>query len=473
MNRLDNILHQVDANLTASVDRFRQLLAFPSISSEPRGAQGISDCAEWLRGELESLDFTAEVIATDGHPLVMGRSRHDSGGPKILFYGHYDVQPVDPLEDWTSPPFEAETRNEDGLTRIYARGASDSKGQLWSMLQAFRAWKDSSGGAPINAIILLEGEEEAGSPSLPAFIEAYREALSCDVAFISDSDMWSHTRPAITTRLKGLVHEKVTIVTRNGDLHSGHFGNVAVNPIRVLTRILASIHDEHGHVAIDGFYDGVASVPEVLRAQWEALDTTEALSGVSVAGMGEHGYGAVERMWGRPGIDFNGIVGGNTGPSERSVLPGSASARLTFRLVDQQDPEQTRARFRAHVEAQLPEGCRAVFEGTFGTRAVSINERSPYVVATSRALEDEWGQSPLIKGSGGSIPLVGLLTERLGVDCIITGFICADDAIHAPNERFDVERLRKGTRSWARIISAMCANELPTGASSWKSQTHV
>lgn len=456
MSRLDAVLDRVDANLTSSVDRFLQLLAFPSISSLPKGAEGVTACAEWLRSELEALGFVAEVVETDGHPLVIGRASHHDSAPTVLFYGHYDVQPVEPMEDWITDPFLPDMREEEGLTRIYARGASDSKSQLWSVLEAFRAWGDSAGSPPINAIILLEGEEESGSPSLPAFLQAHRAALACDIAFISDSDMWSPTRPAITTRLKGLVHEKVTIVTGNGDLHSGHFGNVAVNPIRVLADLLASVHDDRGRVAIEGFYDGVVPVPPALRLQWDALDTGEALPGLAFAsGSVEQGFGAVELMWSRPGIDFNGIVGGNVGPSERSVLPGSVSARVTFRLVDQQDPEHVRSLFRAFVEARMPEGCRAEFEGDFGTPAVSVNERSPFVAATLKALEDEWGQPPLIKGSGGSIPLVGLLTDRLGIDCVITGFIGADDAIHAPNERYDVERLRKGTRSWARIISAL------------------
>jgi acetylornithine deacetylase/succinyl-diaminopimelate desuccinylase-like protein len=311
---------------------------------------------------------------------------------------------------------------------------------------------------PIDAVILLEGEEETGSPSLPKFVEAYRDALSCDVAFICDSDMWSPTRPAITTRLKGLLHEKVTIHAPNGDLHSGHFGNVAINPIRVLTKLLAAIHDEQGRVTIDGFYDGVEPVPAALRDQWRELDVAEALAGVSIAGgPDESGYGTIELMWGRPGIDFNGIVAGNTGPGERSVLPGSASARLSFRLVGRQQPERIRAIFRSFVEASLPAGCRVEFEGSGATSAVSVNGASGYVAATARALESEWAQPPLIKGTGGTIPLVELLTDRLEVDCIVTGFILADDAIHAPNERYDVERLRRGVRSWVRILSELGA----------------
>lgn len=456
MRSIDGVLDQVDTNLSASVDKFMRFLAFPSVSSQPEGKEGIEACAAWLRSELEGLGLEARIVRTSGHPVVMATSRPANGSLRVLLYGHYDVQPAEPLDAWTTPPFKPEFRDEDGLRRIYARGASDSKSQVWSVIEALRAWKEAGGGIPVDVTVLLEGEEETGSPSLAAFVDAYRDDLACDVAYISDSDMWSPTRPAITTRLKGLLHEKITIVAPNGDLHSGQFGNVAVNPLRVLAKVLASIHDDQGRVTIDGFYDGVSPLPTTLREQWGALDLGEALAGVSVTGgPGEGGHGAVELMWGRPGIDFNGIVGGNTGPGERSVLPSSASARLSFRLVGGQRPEHIRTIFRNFVENRLPPGCRVEFEGAGGNAAVSVNEANPYLMATARALDAEWPERTLIKGTGGTVPLVGLLTDRLGVDCIVTGFILADDAIHAPNERYDVERLRKGIRSWARILSEL------------------
>jgi acetylornithine deacetylase/succinyl-diaminopimelate desuccinylase-like protein len=456
MNDIGAILDRVNADMPVSVEKFLQFLTFPSVSSQPDGKEGIAACAAWLRSELDSLGLDARVVTTDGHPMVLGTSRSRNGRSRVLFYGHYDVQPAEPLDAWASPPFQPEIRHEDGLTRVYARGASDSKSQVWSVLEALRAWREVEGGLPVDVTVLLEGEEETGSPSLPAFVEAYRNELACDVAFICDSDMWSPTRPAITTRLKGLLHEKITILAPNPDLHSGHFGNVAVNPLRVLTKILADIHDDQGQVTIEGFYDDVGPLPMGLRRQWEALNVAEALAGVSVAGgTDEGGHSAIELMWGRPGIDFNGIVGGNTGPGERSVLPASASARLSFRLVGGQRPEHIRALFRKFVEARLPAGCRVEFEGAGGNSAVSVNEASLYIAATARALDAEWPEPTLIKGTGGTVPLVGLLTDRLGVDCIVTGFILADDAIHAPNERYDVERLRKGIRSWVRILSEL------------------
>lgn len=455
MANIDDVLGQVDALMPASLDKLMRLLSFPSVSSEPEGRDGILRCADWLARELAGIGLEADVIATAGHPVVLGKT---STGAKhrVLFYGHYDVQPAAPLDAWTTPPFEPTLRTEDGPDRIYARGASDSKGQLWSVIEALRAWISNSGGLPFDVVVMLEGEEETGSPSLAAFVESHRDVLACDVAFISDSDMWSPTRPAITTRLKGLLHEKITIRAPNGDLHSGHFGNVAVNPIRVLTNILASLHDRDGRVAIEGFYDGVAEVSEPVRAQWNSLDVDEALAGVSIAGGPSEGdRSTVELMWGRPGVDLNGIVGGNTGPSERSVLPGSASARLSFRLVGGQEPERIRDLFRTHVEALLPRGCEVEFEGQGGSGTVSVNDASPFVAATARALDAEWPEPTLIKGTGGSVPLVETLTKQLGVDCIVTGFILADDAIHAPNERYDVGRLRKGIRSWVRIVGEL------------------
>jgi acetylornithine deacetylase/succinyl-diaminopimelate desuccinylase-like protein len=452
----EDVLRIVDDGLVGAVDRLIEFLRFPSVSSDPTGSAGIGACVGWLAGQLREIGLEAEIAGTTGHPIVLARSVVNPGLPAVLFYGHYDVQPAEPVEEWHTAPFEPALRQEHGLTRIYARGASDSKGQLWTVVEALRAWKRARGEWPVNIIVMLEGEEEFGSPSLPAFIEANRDRLTCDVAFNSDSDMWSPTRPAITTRLKGLVHEKVTILTPHGDLHSGHFGNVAANPLRILTKILAAIHDDDGKVLIDGFYEGVEPIAPELRSEWEALDAEEVLAGVSIAGgPDEGGLGPVERMWGRPGIDFNGMWGGNTGATERSVLPGTASARLTFRLVGNQQPERLRMLFRTFVEDRLPEGCRAEFEGEYGTAPVSMKETGHYITAARRALDAEWPEPALIKGTGGTVPVVGWLSEALGIDCVSIGFILADDAIHAPNERFDTDRLRKGIRSWVRLLDEL------------------
>lgn len=453
MTQLGQALRRAEDDFPGALDRLLTLLRIPSVSSTEVGKEGIWSCARWLADALAELGFAVEIVTTDWHPIVLA-TRAGTGPKKVLFYGHYDVQPAEPLEDWSSPPFEPALKDEDGLTRIYARGASDSKGQFWSGIEAIRAFLAEGGELPCTVTLLLEGEEEAGSPSLAKFLDDYREQVGCDVALVSDSSMWSPTRPAITSRLKGLIHEKITITAPNGELHSGHFGNVAANPVRLLAKVLSEIHDDAGRVRIPGFYDGVGNISDALRQQWNDLKLDEAIAGVSLAGgPDEGGLGPVELMWGRPGIDFNGISGGNIGPSERSVLPASAYARVTARLVDLQQPEDVRRKLRDFIVARVPEGCTVSFEGEGGSTAVTVNSESDYIAAAARALDAEWPEKTLVMGTGGAVPLVGLLKDKLGVDCIVTGFILNDDAIHAPNERFDTERYRKAIRSWIRVIA--------------------
>ncbi|MFC5584676.1 M20/M25/M40 family metallo-hydrolase [Nitratireductor kimnyeongensis] len=466
MSKLDRALNEIDDNLQTSIAKLFDLIAIPSISSEASGARGIAEAAAWLQNELTEIGFTAEIITTQGHPVVLAKSTQNPRGDglRLLFYGHYDVQPVAPLEDWSHDPFTPRVIEEDGVHRFYGRGASDSKSQLWSFIEALRAWKAAYDSFPAEIVIMLEGEEETGSPSLPDFIERYRDALQCDVAFICDSDMWSPTQPAITTQLKGLVHEKITIKTPNADLHSGHYGAVAANPIRILSTILSAIHDAHGRVTLDGFYDGVQDISQGQRQQWRLI-ADGAISEGEVSLLGgiiEAGYSPVEAMWGRPTVDINGISGGNQGPGERSVLPGTASARLSFRLVADQNPEAVRESFRKFVTARIPDGCRVEFEGHGGSNAVRLLENNPFLKAAARGLEAEWQEPAVLKGTGGAIPLVGQLSQGLGLDCVVIGFILSSDAIHAPDEHYDVERLRKGTRSWVRIFEEVTKEGHPT-----------
>lgn len=456
MTAIDGVLANVDANLDTAIRKLLALLAIPSISGDPAYAGSVGEAAGWLEGELSGLGFDARIVPTAGLPVVLALSRPDmqDDGPGLLFYGHYDVQPVGDLQDWTHPPFEPSVVEEDGLRRFYARGASDSKSQLWTFIEALRAWKEMRGTFPGKITILLEGEEEAGSASLPTFIRDHRDELACDVAFICDSDMWSPTQAALTTQLKGLVHEKVTIFGPNPDLHSGFFGAVAANPIRILSTILSSLHDATGKVAIEGFYDGVPDIPEALRQQWQPLsEGAHMLESTDLrGGLIEAGYSPLEAIWGRPTVDMNGITAGNQGPGERSVLPGSATARLSFRLVDGQDPETIRKKFRTFVRRQVPEGCRVEFEGANGSQALVASPDNPFLQAVSDGLEAEWQTPTVHKGSGGSVPLAEMFSDVLSVDCIIIGFILSDDAIHGPDERYDVERFHKGARSWVRIL---------------------
>ncbi len=456
MSDINDVLHEVDANLAISTSKLLELISIPSVSSEPAGAPGVARAAGWLQRELAAIGFSARIVPTKGHPVVLAHSPDKPAGdrPRLLFYGHYDVQPIGDPAQWKHQPFAPELIDEDGLERFYGRGASDSKSQLWTFIEALRAWKQVKGSFPAGVTIMLEGEEECGSQSLPDFLDAHRDELGCDVAFICDAEMWSPTEPAITTQLKGLVHERVTISVPNPDLHSGHYGAVAANPIRILSAILAGIHDANGRVVMEGFYEGVRDIPPEIRKRWSDLDQQARLSNeIDLrGGVTEEGYSPTEAMWGRPTVDFNGITGGNQGPGGRSVLPGSATARLTCRLVAGQEPEKVRRSFRNHVRSQLPEGCLVEFEGEGGSPAVTLSQDSPFLKAAARGLEAEWGQPTVLRGTGGAIPLVGQLSDLLGADCVVTGFILPDDAIHAPDEHYDTERLRKGARSWVRIL---------------------
>jgi acetylornithine deacetylase/succinyl-diaminopimelate desuccinylase-like protein len=453
---IDTVLREIDENLDAAVAKLLGLISIPSISNDAGSEADIARAAQWLLRELSSIGFAAEVVATKGHPVVLARSPSspEVHQRRLLFYGHYDVQPVGDLAQWAHPPFEPRIIDGNGLKRFYGRGAADSKSQLWTFIEALRAWKIVEGEFPAEIIIMLEGEEECGSPSLPEFLEQRRRDLECDVAFICDAEMWSRTQPAITIQLKGLIHERVTVSAPNPDLHSGLYGAVAANPIRILSAILAGIHDAKGRITIDGFYDGVRDIPEPLRKQWNELsrhpglfDSVELKGGVI-----EEGYSPLEAMWGRPTVDINGITGGNQGPGGRSVLPATATARLSFRLVAGQEPEKLRQCFRRYVESRIPQGCSVEFEGVGGSSAVVLSQDSAFLAAAARGLEAEWGKPAILMGTGGAIPLVQQLSEVLGAECVVIGFMLSTDAIHAPDENYDTERLRKGARSWARIF---------------------
>lgn len=464
MSNIGRVLEEIDDTFEDAIRKLLELISIPSVSSEASGKAGIETAARWLQRELSDIGFSATVARTAGHPVVLAHTPGQSRDrrPRLLFYGHYDVQPVAPVEEWKHEPFAPVVIERDGVRRIYGRGASDSKSQLWSVIVALRAWRSVNGSFPAEIVIMLEGEEETGSPSLPEFIDQYRDVLECDVAFICDSDMWSPTQPAITTQLKGLVHEKVTIRAPNGDLHSGHYGAVVANPIRILSKILAAMHDEQGRVTLDGFYDAVADIPDGQRVRWRAIaDGGDTAEGVSLdGGVLEQGYAPLEAMWGRPTVDINGIGGGNQGPGERSVLPSAATARLSFRLVAEQKPEEVRSSFRDFVASRVPSGCSVEFEGSGGSAAVRLSERNPFLQAAARGLEAEWRSPVVLKGTGGAIPLVGLLSDGLGVDCVVIGFILSSDAIHAPDEHYDVDRFRKGTRSWVRILQEVLEEQL-------------
>ena len=457
-DHLPAVLDRIDADLEKSLERLFAFIRIPSISTDPTYKEECRRAAEWLAAELRDLGFDASARITGGHPMVVGHHVHGAEGPHALFYGHYDVQPVDPIELWDTPPFEPTlVAAPNGDTWIVARGASDDKGALMTFIEACRAWKAVSGDLPIRVSILLEGEEESGSPSLKPFLEANHKELSADVALVCDTDMWDNDTPAVTTMLRGLVGEEVEITCADRDLHSGMFGSAARNPIHLLTEILASLRDADGHITLPGFYDGVQELPAEVKDQWNRLPFDEAgflgEVGLSIPA-GEKGRSVLEQVWARPTCEVNGIVGGYTGEGFKTVIPSKASAKVSFRLVTGQDPAKVREAFRTHVQARIPADCTVTFKEHGGSPALSLPLDGPWLKPTLQALTDEWGREAALAGTGGSIPIVGDFKRLLNMDALMVGFARFDNRVHSPNEKYDLSSFHHGIRSWARILAA-------------------
>jgi acetylornithine deacetylase/succinyl-diaminopimelate desuccinylase-like protein len=455
---LDAALAHADAHLDDSVERLKTLVAIKSISTDPAYAGDVRQAADWLAADLNALGFEASVRPTPGHPMVVAHDKAASG-PHVLFYAHYDVQPVDPLNLWHTDPFAATlVKGDDGETRIVGRGTSDDKGQLLTFVEACRAWKAVNGALPVKVTLFFEGEEESGGKSLPGFLEQNRDELgAADIALVCDTDLWNAQTPAIVTSLRGLVGEEVEITCASHDLHSGMYGNAARNPIQVLADIIASLRNPDGSVAVEGFYDDVAELPADIAALWKRLPYDEAAF-MAGAGLttpaGEKGRSVLEQTRARPTCEINGITGGYTGDGFKTVIPAKASAKISFRLVSGMDPKKIRAAFRKHVTDRLPPDANVTFHEHGGAPAVSVPTDGPFVAKAAAALKDEWGNEAALIGSGGSIPVAGEFKRVLGLDTLLIGFALDDDRIHSPNEKYNLSSFHKGIRSWLRIIAA-------------------
>ncbi|MGB3177181.1 MAG: M20/M25/M40 family metallo-hydrolase [Albidovulum sp.] len=453
---LDAVLQTIDDSLPDAFDRLFEFLRIPSISTDPAYKADCNRAAEWLAGELEGLGFKAAVQPTPGHPMVVAHS--DGPGRHFLFYGHYDVQPVDPLDLWDRDPFDPAIEETPLGPVIRARGSADDKGQLMTFLEACRAWKVIYGTLPGRITLFFEGEEESGSPSLIPFLKENAGELKAELALICDTGLHESRSPAICTMLRGLVEEEIVIHAANKDLHSGMYGGAAANPIRVLARILAGLHDDTGRVTLPGFYDDVDELPDDIRAQWQSLsfDHQAFLGDVGLSvPAGEQDRTPLEMLWSRPTCEFNGISGGYSGAGFKTVLPAQASAKISCRLVSRQDPEKIRAALRAYVNSMLPADCSAEFEDHGAAPASVMGIGDPAFEASRQALSDEWGLPAAYVGGGGSIPVAGYFQSILGMDSMLVGFGKDNDQIHSPNEKYDVESFHKGIRSWARILSAL------------------
>jgi acetylornithine deacetylase/succinyl-diaminopimelate desuccinylase-like protein len=458
MSTLDAVLSRIDQDIDQSLERLFALLRIASVSTDPAYKEQCRAAAEHVAADLRSIGFTADLRPTEGHPVVVGKS-NGAAGPDMLFYGHYDVQPVDPFDQWKTPPFEPRIETLSGGRKIIvARGACDDKGQAMTFIEACRAYKAVTGKLPVNITTMIEGEEECGSQHLFKFVHDNADEFRLDMALICDTAMWDQQTPAVTTSLRGLVYEDVTVTCADRDLHSGLFGGAAQNPLRLLAEILGALWDDDGRVAIPGFYDGVKELPADIKADLEGLNLTPekflGQVGLKVPS-GEKGRLVLEQITTRPTAEINGIVGGYTGEGAKTVIPGQAKAKVSFRLVGEQDPEKIRDGFRAFVRERMPADCKVEFANFGLAPALQLPFDNPTLTKARQVLADEWGHKAVAVGGGGSIPIVADFKNVLGMDTLMVGFALDDDRVHSPNEKFDLKCFHKGIRSWARILDAL------------------
>ncbi|MBI4184971.1 MAG: dipeptidase [Proteobacteria bacterium] len=459
---LDPVLARLEAGFDGALARLCELLRIPSVSTDPAYREHVRRAAGWLADRLRDIGFEARLCETAGHPVVLAHHPGPQGGgaPRVLYYGHYDVQPPDPLGEWTSGPFEPTLVEGPHGKRLIARGAVDDKGQLMTFVEAFRAFKEAGGTLPAPVTVMLEGEEESGSASLPRFLDEYRRELAADICVVSDTASWDIATPAITYMLRGLVYIEATLRGPSHDLHSGMYGGAVLNPINALARVLAELHDDTGRVRVPGFYDGIVEPGADELAGWASLGFDEGafLAGVGLrTPSGESGRTALERLWSRPTCDANGIFGGYTGEGAKTVIPASASVKLSCRLVPGQDPERVLAGLKSFLEARTPADGRWEIKSFGASPAIRVATDSPYLKAARAGLARTYGREPVLIGCGGSIPVVGMIQDILGFDSLLVGFGLEDDRVHSPNEKFELACFRNGMRAQAAILAEIAA----------------
>ena len=427
-------------------------LRIPSVSARSEHNGDCLAAAHFVDAALNTIGFTSEIVPTPGHPIVVGEWRKAGpDAPTLLIYGHYDVQPAEPLELWTSPAFEPTVR--DG--RIYARGSVDDKGQLYLHIKALEAHLAVRGTLPVNVIVLAEGEEEVGSENLEAFLEREKARLACDAVVISDSTMFAPGIPSILSSLRGLAYVQIDVQGASGDLHSGMYGGAVVNPAMALARILATMHDDTGRIAIAGFYDTVRPFPDAVRAQMRELPFSDQglMHEVGVTALGgEPGFTTLERLWTRPTCEVNGMLSGYTGEGAKTVLPAISMAKVSFRLVRDQDPDEIVRLVKEHVARVTPAGVTVTVTALHGGRPWRADLKGPIIEAGKRALHAAFGREPVITGEGGSIPVVGDFERILGAPVLLMGFGLPGENAHAPNEWISEENYRLGMRAAATLL---------------------
>lgn len=447
------ILQSLDVQQEAAIQRLFEFLRIPSVSAQQQRRGDVHRCAHWLAEQLQQAKMDVRVFPTAGHPVVVARNAPQPGRPTVLFYGHYDVQPAEPLNLWTSHPFEPTIR--DGA--IFARGSADDKGQIWAHIEAISAWQ-RRGGLQVNLIMLLEGEEEIGSPNLQAFIQEHAAELKADIALISDTNQFGRGIPAITYGLRGLVYEEIFLDGPSHDLHSGLFGGVVVNPANALVELLASLHDADGRVNIPGFYDDVVPLQESERQMWAKLPFSEGQLAEEVGVRelaGEKGFSVLERKWARPTCDVNGITAGYQGEGAKTVIAAKASAKVSMRLVPNQNPHKIREAFEKAIRDRCPAGISVHFENHGLAEPMLTPLASKAMTLAAEAICDGFGVPPTFMREGGTIPVVAVLKQLLGVDTLMVGFGLPDDRVHSPNEKFDVDAFHGGMRTAAALYAKL------------------
>ena len=452
---MESVLRYIHQNRDRYIAELKEFLTIPSISNNAENRADMERCAAFLKDQLESIGMQkAAVFPTEGHPVVYGEWLGAPGKPTVLFYGHYDVQPVDPLELWISGPFEPTVR--DG--ELYARGAVDDKGQVWMNLKAAEAYLKTQGTLPVNLKLLIEGEEEVGSEHLDAFIQSHQELLQADVALISDTPLFDRGIPSICYGLRGLTYFQLDLKGTSQDLHSGSFGGTVINPNFALAQIISSLKDSEGRILIPGFYDDVAPMSDREKEELSRLPFDQERFRQEVGApqlFGEKGYGTLERIWSRPTLEVNGLCGGFTGEGAKTVIPATAMAKISMRLVPDQDPDRIAHLFEQHLKTVTPGSVELTLTRMHGGNPWLASIDHPAIRAASRAFEKGFGAKPVFVREGGSIPVVTTLAETLGLSTVLMGVGLPDENAHAPNERLDLGNYQTGIVSIAHFFDQL------------------
>jgi acetylornithine deacetylase/succinyl-diaminopimelate desuccinylase-like protein len=457
---MDSVKSYIRSHRQAFEGDLADLLRIASVSADSRQNGETQRAAEWVAAQFRQIGLSTELILTNGHALVYAESPPVPGKPVALVYGHYDVQPPEPLDEWISPPFEPTVR--DG--NIYARGATDDKGQMLTHVKSVEAWMKSVGKLPLQVKFLIEGEEEVGSEHLGPFVKANHDKLACDTIIISDCSQFAPGMPAITYGLRGIAYFELRLRGPKQDLHSGTFGGGVTNPANALAELLAALKDKNGRIQVPGFYDDVLPLSDRERAEFRSLPLTddEFMKSLGVKGLfGEAGFTSIERRWARPTCDINGLTSGYQGEGAKTVLPARASAKFSFRLVPDQNPKKIAASLRNFLEERLPPGIEMELVDHHGAPGVVVPLDSPYVRAAAAAIESGFGRAPVYVREGGSIPIVTTFTHELGADALLLGWGQNDDNTHSPNEKFCLDDYHRGTLASAQLWEEL-ANIVPS-----------